>query len=120
MGKVFGSSGKTSNPLGSLGVLTGLIGAAFSVVLWIHYYQPATTILGTYSAQIHGGVLGDQMGTLAAVFGAMAVIAGIGGGLGGRGNSTTVASLLLGLVALSYPVLTALNVVERYVPNPVR
>jgi hypothetical protein len=119
MGKVFGSSGKTSNPLGSIGVIVGLLGAAFSVALWIHYYQPETTILGTYSAQIHGGVLGDQMSTLAAVLGVMAVIAGIGGGLGGRGNGTTVASLLLGIVALSYPVLTWLNVVRGFVPNPV-
>jgi hypothetical protein len=120
MGKVYGSSGKTSNPLGTLGVITGLIGAAFSVVLWIHFYQPDTTILGTYSTQIHDGVLGDQMSTLAAVFGLMAVLAGIGGGFGGKGSSTTVASLLLGIAALSYPVLTALNVVENYVPNPVR
>jgi len=60
----------------------GLIGAAFSVALWFHYYQPATTILGSYSAQIHDGVLGEQMSTLAAVLGLMAVIAGIGGGLG--------------------------------------
>jgi hypothetical protein len=119
MGKVFGSSGKTSNPLGSIGVIVGLLGAAFSLALWIHYYQPETTILGTYSAQIHGGVLGDQMSTLAAVLGVMAVIAGIGGGLGGRGNGTTVASLLLGIVALSYPVLTWLNVVRGFVPNPV-
>lgn len=119
MGKVFGSSGKTSNPLGTIGVVTGLIGATFSVILWIHYYQPDTTILGTYSSQIAGGVLGDQMRMLAAVFGAMAVIAGIGGGLGGRGSGTTIASLLLGVVALSYPVLIALDVVEGFVPNPV-
>lgn len=119
MGKVFGSSGKTSNPLGAIGIVVGLIGAAFSILLWLHYYQPATTILGSYSAQIHDGVLGEQMSTLAAVLGLMAVIAGIGGGLGGRGSSTTVASLLLGIVALSYPVLTWLNVVRGFVPNPV-
>ena len=119
MGKVFGSSGKTSNPLGAIGVIVGVIGAAFSIVLWLHYYQPETTILGSYSAQIHDGVLGEQMSTLAAVLGLMAVIAGIGGGLGGRGSSTTVASLLLGIVALSYPVLTWLNVVRGFVPNPV-
>lgn len=119
MGKVFGSSGTTSNPLGTVGVITGLIGAIFSVVLWVHFYQPDTTILGTYSEQIQEGSLGDQMSTLAAVFGAIAVVSGIGGGLGGRGNSSTVASLLLGVVALSYPVLIALGVVESYVPNPV-
>jgi hypothetical protein len=30
-----------------------------------------------------------------------------------------VAAILLGLVALSYPVLNSLHLVERYVPNPV-
>jgi len=120
MGKVFGSSGQTSNPFGTVGVLTGLIGAVFSVLLWIHFYQPDTTILGTYSPQIQNGQLGDQMSMLAAVFGVMAILSGIGGGLGGKGSSTTVASLLLGIVGVSFPVLTALNIVENYVPNPVR
>jgi hypothetical protein len=119
MGKVFGSSGRSTNTFGAVGVITGLIGAVFSVVLWIHFYQPDTTILGTYSAQIQSGQLGEQMGTLAAVFGLMAILSGIGGGLGGKGNATTVTSLLLGIVGVSYPLLTALNVVQTYVPNPV-
>ncbi len=106
--------------MGAMGILTGLIGTAFSVVLWIHHYQPDTEILGSYSAQIaYGGALADQLRMLAAVFGALGVIAGIGAGLGGRGSSTTVTSLLLGIAALSYPVLTWVNAVQRYVPNPV-
>ena len=44
---------------------------------------------------------------------------GIVGGLGGRGGSTTVLSILLGIAALSYPVLNALNLVKQYVPNPI-
>jgi hypothetical protein len=120
MAGVFGSSGKTADPLGTIGVLTALIGAVFSLLLWIHYYQPDTMILGTYSAQIAAdGQFADQLQLLAAVFGAMGVLAGIGGGLAGYGGASTVASLLLGIVALSYPVLGYLNIMQRYVPSPV-
>ena len=117
---IYGSSGSTTNPLGTIGVLTGAIGAAFSVILWIHHFQPDATFLGEYSAQItSGGPLADQLRMLAGFFGLMSVIAGIAGGLGGKGSATSVASLLLGIVALSYPVLSYLEVVTRFAPNPV-
>jgi len=117
---IYGSSGRSANPLGGIGVLTGGIGAAFSVILWIHHFNPDTTMLGQYSSQIVYGALGDQLLLLAGVFGLMGVIAGIAGGLGGNGSSTTVAALLLGIVGLSYPALSYLNLVRGYVPNPVR
>ena len=116
---IYQSSGRVANPFGTIGVMTGVIGAAFSVILWIHHYSPDTTILGAYSRQLAGGgQFADQLGVLAAVFGIIAVICGIIGGFGGKGGATTVASLLLGVLALSYPVLNALNLVERYAPNP--
>jgi hypothetical protein len=120
MGGILGSAGRRSNPLGSIGVLTGSIGAAFSVVLWIHYFQPETTFLGEYSSQIVYGALGDQLRLLASVFGVMGIIAGIAGGLGGNGTGGTVAALLLGIVGVSYPALAYLNLLEGFVPNPVR
>ena len=52
------------------------------------------------------------------MFGAIAVVLGIAGGLGGRSTGSTVASIFLGIVALSYPVLNALHLIERYAPNP--
>ena len=64
--------------------------------------------------------MADQLGTLALVFGAIAVVLGIAGGLGGRGTGSTVASILLGIIALSYPMLNALHLIERYAPNPVQ
>jgi len=98
-----------------------VIGAAFSVILWIYQFNPDSSILGSYSVQVaSGGPMADQLSTLALVFGLIALVMGIAGGLGGRGNSSTIASILLGVVALSYPVLNALHLVERYVPNPVR
>jgi hypothetical protein len=118
---VFASSGKVSNPLANMGVIVGLVGAALSVILWIHHYQPDIQIVGHYTDQLNGD-LGDQARTLAAVLGAMAVISAIAASLGAgseQRSGHTAAALILGVVALSYPVLTALNVVTRYVPNPV-
>jgi hypothetical protein len=120
MAGIYGSSGKTANPLGTIGVIVGVIGATFSVLLWIYRFQPETQLLGKYSVQMGpDGVMASQLGTLALVFGLIAVVVGIAGGLGGRSSGSTVAAILLGIVALSYPVLNSLNLVERYVPNPV-
>ena len=117
---MFSSSGKTSNPLGVVGAVVGAIGAGFSILLWLYHFNPDSTILGSYSAQMsHGGQLASQLGTLAIVFGALAVLLGIVGGLGGRGAASTVLSIILGIVALSYPVLNGLHLIERHVPNPI-
>jgi hypothetical protein len=91
------------------------------VVLWIYRFQPNSGLLGSYSVQMGpGGIMTSQLGTLALVFGLIAVVVGIAGGLGGRSTGTTVAAILLGIVALSYPILNSLHMIERYVPNPVR
>jgi hypothetical protein len=118
---IYGSSGKTANPLGTIGVLVGSIGAAFSVVLWIYRFNPESQLLGKYSVQMAaGGPMASQLGTLALVFGLIAVVVGIAGGLGGRGTGSTVAAILLGIVAMSYPIMNSLHLIERYVPNPVK
>jgi len=118
---IYGSSGKAANPAGTIGTVVGAIGAGFSVILWIYQFNPESSLLGEYSVQlVNGGQLADQLGSLALVFGLIAVVLGIAGGLGGRGSGSTVASILLGIVALSYPVLNALHLIERYVPNPVQ
>jgi len=120
MSGIFSSSGKTANPAGTVGSLVGTIGAVFSALLWLYHFNPDSTLLGKYSAQMAaGGQMADQLGLLAFWFGAIAVVLGIVGGLGGRGGGgTNVMSILLGIAAMSYPVLTALNVVQHYVPNP--
>ena len=117
---MFSSSGKTANPLGTVGAVVGAIGAGFSVILWIYHFTPDSTLLGAYSVQMGpGGALPDQLGALALLFGAMAIVLGIVGGLGGRGGGSTILSILLGIVAVSYPVLNGLNLIQRYVPDPV-
>jgi hypothetical protein len=120
MSKIFSSSGKTANPAGTIGMLVGVIGAVFSAILWLYHFNPDSTLLGKYSQQIAaGGQMADQLGLLAFWFGAIAVVLGIMAGLGGKGGGTSVTSILLGIGAMSYPVLTALNVVKHYVPNPI-
>jgi len=119
MSGIFGSSGKTANPAGTVGSMVGAIGAVFSALLWLYHFNPDSTLLGKYSVQMaSGGQMADQLGLLAFWFGAIAVVLGIIAGLGGRGGPTSVMSILLGIASMSYPVLTALNVVQHYVPNP--
>jgi hypothetical protein len=119
MGGMFGSSGKTANPLGTVGAIVGAIGAGFSVILWIYHFSPHSTLLGSYSGQMGaGGALPGQLGTLALLFGAIAIVLGIVGGLGGRGGASTILSILLGILAVSYPILNGLHLIERHAPNP--
>ena len=120
MSKIFGSSGRVSDPLSNVGLLVGIIGMVLTAILWLYYFQPGSQILGSYSEQVGGGgPLHDQMEVLAAVFGVMAVISGVGASLGGRGRGSSVAALIFGLAALSYPVLTYLNVFTRGLPSPI-
>jgi hypothetical protein len=111
--KIFGSSGRRSNPIGVISILTGLAGALASAVLWIYRLNPETTILGRYGAELgHGSVLTGQLAMLAAILGLMAVIGSVVSSTGGEGASGYFIGLVLGLVALSYPVLSWLNVIS--------
>lgn len=113
MAKVFGSLGRRSNPIGVLSILTGLGGALTSGVLWIYEVHPESTILGKYSVELaHGGLLAQQLATLAVVLGVMAVLGSIMSSTGGDGAGGYFIGLVLGLVALSYPVLSWLHVVS--------
>ena len=112
MSKVFGSSGKRSNPAGVVGILAGVAGAAASAVLWIYRLHPESTLLGSYSSDLAtGGTLSRQLVILAAVLGVMAILASIAASTGGSGGAYFI-GLVLGLAALSYPVLTWLNIVS--------
>ena len=111
---IFSSSGRHSNPIGVIAIITGLGGALGSGVLWVYRLNPDSTILGKYSAEISlGGALADQVALLAAILGLMAIIGSVMSTTGGEGAGGYFIGLVLGLVALSYPVLTWLNVVGR-------
>ena len=119
MSKIYGSSGRQSDPLSNMGVVVGLVSAVLAAILWYYHFQPNSQLLGEYSSRVtSGGDLHDQLRILSAVLGTMGVIAGIGGSLGGRGRASSVAALILGVAGVSYWVLTALNVFTRVVPAP--
>lgn len=111
--KLFGSSGRHANPIGIVSLLTGISGALTSAVLWIYQIEPSSQILGKYSAQVAaGGLLAEQLTSLAAVLGLMAVISSMMASSGWEGGGGYFIGLVLGIFALSYPVLQWLNVVS--------
>lgn len=111
--RLFGSSGRRANPIGVISLLTGIAGALASAILWIYQIEPSSQILGKYSAQMaSGGLLAEQMASLAAVLGLMAIISSMMASSGWEGGGGYFIGLVLGIVALSYPLLTWLNVVS--------
>jgi len=113
MSKLFGSSGRRTNPIGVISILTGLGGALASAVLWIYQIEPGSRIMGKYSAELAaGGMLSEQLTSLAAVLGLMAIISSMMASSGWEGGGGYFIGLILGIVALSYPVLTWLNIVS--------
>jgi hypothetical protein len=110
---VFGSSGRHSNPMGVVSIVTGLAGALASAILWIYRIQPDSRILGKYASEVaHGGPLAEQLAALAAVLGLMAILSSIMTSSSGEGGGGYFIGLILGLVALSYPLLTWLNIIS--------
>jgi hypothetical protein len=111
--KLFGSSGRHANPIGVVSIVTGLGGSLASAVLWIYQIEPGSRIMGKYSAELAaGGMLSEQLASLAAVLGLMAIITSMMASSGWEGGGGYFIGLVLGIVALSYPVLTWLNLVS--------
>jgi hypothetical protein len=114
MAGVFGSSGRRSDPLGVMAVVTGLAASLASGVLWIYQVAPQSQLLGEYSAEVaSGGQLADQLTALAAVLGLMAVLGSIMTSSSGEGGGGYFVGLILGLIGLSYPLLTWLDVISK-------
>ena len=110
---IFGSSGRRSNPIGVISVITGIGGALTSAVLWIYEIEPGSQILGSYSSEVaSGGLLAEQLVAMAAILGLMAVIGSMMTSSSGEGGGGYFIGFVLGLFALSYPVLTWLDIVS--------
>jgi hypothetical protein len=99
--------------MGVVSIVTGLAGALASAILWIYRIQPNSQILGKYASEVaHGGPLAEQLAALAAVLGLMAVLSSIMTSSSGEGGGGYFIGLIFGLVALSYPLLTWLNIIS--------
>jgi hypothetical protein len=111
---IYQSSGRTRDPLGVVCVLVGAIGAAASAVLWAYQYGPGGLLIRSVASKLGPGLgLGDGLILFAAVCGIFAVGMAIAGSIGGSTRGASVVAIVLGVLALSYPTLTWLQVITR-------
>jgi hypothetical protein len=99
--------------MGVVSIASGLAAALASAVLWIYQIEPGSRILGQYSAEVAaGGQLAEQLTALAAVLGVMAILGSIMTSSSGIGGGGYFIGLVLGLVGVSYPLLSWLDVIS--------
>jgi hypothetical protein len=111
---IYGSSGRTHNPLAVLALGVGAIGATCSLILWVYQANPDGDLIRTISDRLgSGALLGDRMTVIALVCGGIAVALAIVGSLGGRMGGSGVVAVLLGAIALSFPILSSVDVISR-------
>src|SRR5687768_14299270 len=55
MAGIYKSSGKHVNPAAGLSILTGLAGAACSLLLWLFAYRPETSFFGSWGRRVAVG-----------------------------------------------------------------
>jgi hypothetical protein len=110
----FRSHPRTSDPLAVIAVVAGTVGALCSGLLWLYQLQPGSSLMGAYAYELaHGGPLRTNLVTLALVLGGAAIVASLLGLLGThRVRRVVVGGMLLGAIALSYPVCAMLNLVD--------
>jgi hypothetical protein len=111
---IYQSSGRTRNPLGAIAVMVGIVGAGASIILWAYQYDPTGVLVRSVASKLGPGlVLGDTLVLFAAVFGTIAVVSAVALSVGGSTRGTSVLAIVLGVIALSYPVLQWFKVFSR-------
>jgi hypothetical protein len=111
---IYQSSGRTRNPLGVASVFVGVVGAVASIVLWAYQFDPGGPLVRSFASKLGPGLAsGDALVLFAAVFGGLAVISAIAVSVGGSTRASSVLAVVLGVVALSYPVLSWFKVFTR-------
>jgi hypothetical protein len=111
---IYQSSGHTRNPLGAVSVFVGIVGAAASAILWAYQYDPDGSLVRSVASRLGPGLAsGDALVLFAAIFGALAVVSAIAVSVGGSTRASSVIAIVLGVVALSYPLLSWFKVFTR-------
>jgi hypothetical protein len=111
---IYESSGHTRNPLGAVSVFVGLVAALASAVLWAYQFDPGGLLVRSFASKLGPGLAsGDALVLFAAIFGALAVISAIAVSMGGSTRGSSVLAIMLGVVGLSYPVLSWFKVFTR-------
>jgi hypothetical protein len=111
---IYESSGHTRNPLGTVSVFLGILGAVASVILWAYQYDPDGVLVRSFASRLGPGLgSGDGLMVFATVFGALAVISAVAVSVGGSTRASSVVAIMLGVIALSYPLLSWFKVFTR-------
>jgi hypothetical protein len=99
--------------LGTVAFLCGVAGTVTTAVLWLYQRRPHSPVLGRYGHEIaNGGPLREDLILLAVLFGTVAIVGAILTSMGGTANASAIASMCLGAVALTYPVMSWLDLVS--------
>jgi hypothetical protein len=113
MSVAIGTTHRHSDPLGVVAALCGVAGFAATVVLWLAQTRPDPQFLGGYAPAVGTGVqLREDLIVLAALLGVAAILGAFVSSLGGPAKTSAVVALLLGAVALTYPVLAWQGIVD--------
>lgn len=111
---IYQSSGHTRNPLGTVSVVVGIVGASASILLWANQFDANGPLLLSITSRLGPGLASpDALMLFATVFGALAVTSAIALSVGGSGRASSFVAIALGVVALSYPILSWFKVFTR-------
>ena len=102
-----------------IAVVCTATGAFLGVFLWLFHLRPTSALMGDYAYELaHDGVFRDQVLWLTATLGAVGIVAALLAVVGGRPKPSTIVCLLLGAIALSYPVLALTGAIGAPVALP--
>ena len=96
---------RTSDPLGVVAALCGVAGFATTVVLWLAQLHPDSNFLGDVAGVAARMDLREDLIVLAGLLGLIAILGAFLSSAGGPARSSCVLAIVLGAVALIYPVL---------------
>ena len=100
------------NPLRIAAAVCGIAGALIASMLWLYQQRPHSPLLGRYGYEVaHGGPLRDDRILVAALLGIVAVLSAILSSIGGTAKPSAMAGVLLGVFALTYPVMVWLDMI---------
>ena len=89
--------------------MCGVAGTVTTAVLWLYQRRPHSLVLGRYGHEIaNGGPLREDL----ILFGTVAIVGAILSSMGGTADASAIASMCLGAVALTYPVMSWLDLVS--------
>jgi hypothetical protein len=73
-------------------------------MLWVYLQRPSSPLLGQYVYEFaYGGPLRQDLTIMAALLGSVAMVSALLSSIGGRTSASAFVAVLLGAVALTFP-----------------